>query len=158
MRTKKSLKALDKLDNTLCLNANRKNIEFNIDEEEHIDCKDFGEMIECIETIKKDLNKKSTKKKSKSEKRDVLFKDIRDLLDYYVWEAGYYVGDKNGHRICQVFGYHTTFRNKELCDFLDNSFTNKVLMNARVIALGNDYCILDVELPHMEGKYEHFQY
>lgn len=153
MRTKKSLKALDKLDNTLCLNANRQNLEFNIDKDEHIDCKDVDEMVDCIEIIKKDLMKKP-----KYKKRDVLFKDIRDLLDYDVWEAGYLVGDKNGHRICEVFGYHTTFRNKKVCDFLDNSFENKVLMDAQVLALGNNYCILDVELPCMEGEYEDFEY
>ena len=50
-----SLKAYDKIDNTLCLNVNRQNIDFNIDTDEHIDCKNTYEMIDCLESIKTDL-------------------------------------------------------------------------------------------------------
>ena len=48
-----SKEALEKLDNTLCLNS--QSLKFNIDTEENIDCKDVYEMIECLEIIKKDL-------------------------------------------------------------------------------------------------------
>lgn len=64
-----TLAAYEKLDNTLCLNSSgfvktRKdgtivngNIEFNMDKDEHIDCKDIDEMIDCLETIKKALQR-----------------------------------------------------------------------------------------------------
>ena len=41
--------AYDKIDNTLCLNSLK--LEFNIDKEEHIDCKDVEEMVDCLDTI-----------------------------------------------------------------------------------------------------------
>lgn len=49
-----SKEALEKLDNTLCLNSPV--INFNIDDEDFIDCKDVDEMIECLETIERDLD------------------------------------------------------------------------------------------------------
>lgn len=49
----KSKDALEKLDHTLCLNS--LSLKFDIDNEEHIDCKDVDEMVDCVETIGKDL-------------------------------------------------------------------------------------------------------
>ena len=57
--------AYEKIDNTLCLNCNgvkkenqQGNIIFNFDETDHIDCKDFDEMIDCLEIIKKEIEGK----------------------------------------------------------------------------------------------------
>ena len=50
-----SLKAYEKIDNTLCLNNNRGRLDFNIDTDEHIDCESTYEMIDCLESIKADL-------------------------------------------------------------------------------------------------------
>ena len=49
-----SKQALEKLDNTLCLNS--QSLRFNIDTEDNIDCKDVDEMIECLETVERDLD------------------------------------------------------------------------------------------------------
>ena len=43
--------AYEKLNHTLCLNQNEGNLKFSIDNEEHIDCKDADEMVECLEVI-----------------------------------------------------------------------------------------------------------
>lgn len=50
-----SLKAYDKIDNTLCLNRNMGKLSFNLDTDEHIDCENTYEMIDCLESIKTDL-------------------------------------------------------------------------------------------------------
>ena len=47
------IEAYNKIDNTLCLNS--QNLKFNIDTEEHIDCKNTEEMVKCLETISKQL-------------------------------------------------------------------------------------------------------
>lgn len=58
MNRVKVLNAYHKIDHTLCLNVNgvtsnnqQGNIYFNIDNTDHIDCKDMNEMLECLETI-----------------------------------------------------------------------------------------------------------
>lgn len=49
------LKAYHKLDNTLCLNS--PNLEFNIDKDDHEDCDDAYDMVACLETIRKNIEK-----------------------------------------------------------------------------------------------------
>ena len=49
------LEAYHKIDHTICLNNIRKNIEFNIDKDGHIDCNNLNETIDCLEIIKKEL-------------------------------------------------------------------------------------------------------
>ena len=51
------IEAYHKIDNTICLNNIRKNIEFNIDKDEHIDCKDLDEAFDCLEIIKTKIEK-----------------------------------------------------------------------------------------------------
>ncbi len=46
------MKYYDKIDNTLCLNNNRCNIEFAISKDENIDCKNAYEMAKCLDNIK----------------------------------------------------------------------------------------------------------
>ena len=48
--------ALEKLDHTLCLNSS--SLKFGIDNEDHIDCRDTYEMIDCIETLQEALDQK----------------------------------------------------------------------------------------------------
>lgn len=48
-----SLESLEKLDHTLCLNSPI--LKYGIDDEDHIDCKDVDEMIECIDNVRQDL-------------------------------------------------------------------------------------------------------
>lgn len=47
-----ALECLERIDNTLCLNNNKGNLEFGIDTEEHIDCDNAIDMVEDLETIK----------------------------------------------------------------------------------------------------------
>ena len=58
-----ALKSYDKIDNTLCLNNNRNNIEFSISEDENLDCKNAYEMVECLDNIKQALVKAQENKK-----------------------------------------------------------------------------------------------
>ena len=53
--------ALEKLDNTLCLNS--LSLRFNIDNEDHIDCKNIYEMIDCIDIIREALEQKEKQDK-----------------------------------------------------------------------------------------------
>ena len=50
----KQWEAYDKIDNTICLNFNEDNnrIKFNIDGYEHIDCVDYNEMFNSLDTIR----------------------------------------------------------------------------------------------------------
>lgn len=50
--------AYDKIDNTICLNFNEDNnrIKFNLDKYEHIDCVDYNEMFNSLDTIRKFFN------------------------------------------------------------------------------------------------------
>lgn len=117
-----SKEALEKLDNTLCLNSPV--INFNIDDEDNIDCKDIDEMIECLETIERDL--------------EVLeaIKDIKDIdliallnakfvyvatFDYWRWNSRDKQQCKKGDvgaieekRIEKKCGFSIDFRNKEI--------------------------------------------
>lgn len=43
---------IEKLDHTLCLNHNEGNLKYNIDNEEHIDCIDMNEMLDCVDKVK----------------------------------------------------------------------------------------------------------
>lgn len=49
------IQALDKLDNTLCLNLNNKTLEFGIDKYDHCDCDNAEEMVRCYDTIEEEL-------------------------------------------------------------------------------------------------------
>ena len=51
----KSLEAIAKIDNTICLNSLEKNIRWNIDEIQHCDCKNIEEFFKCCDTIKKEI-------------------------------------------------------------------------------------------------------
>lgn len=44
--------AYEKIDSTILLNFNERNLEFNIDKDEHIDCNDLDEAIDCLEELK----------------------------------------------------------------------------------------------------------
>ena len=52
----KETNALSRIDNTLCLNNIRGNIEFNISKEDHIDCSNAIEMTNDIEILDEALN------------------------------------------------------------------------------------------------------
>lgn len=52
-----ALNSFDKIDNTLCLNNIRDNIQFNISKNEELDCKSSYEMAECLDSIKEVLFK-----------------------------------------------------------------------------------------------------
>lgn len=54
----KELKAYFKIDHTLCLNS--QNIKFGIDADEHIDCQNIDELVNCLETIKKALEERES--------------------------------------------------------------------------------------------------
>lgn len=49
------LQSYDKIDNTLCLNNNLCNIEFAIDKDENLDCKNAYEMTECLDNVNQAL-------------------------------------------------------------------------------------------------------
>ena len=51
----KELEALEKIDNTLCLNLNNKTLKFGLDKYDNCDCKDLKEFDECYNTIEKSL-------------------------------------------------------------------------------------------------------
>lgn len=53
--SKEYLEAYFKIDNTLCLNS--QNLKFGIDEDEHIDCQNIDEVVNCLETIKEALQR-----------------------------------------------------------------------------------------------------
>lgn len=48
---KAALDAYEKLDHTLCLNSSR-DLKFNIDTDNQVDCKNLDEMVSCLETVK----------------------------------------------------------------------------------------------------------
>lgn len=48
----KELKALEKIDHTICLNINKKTLKFGLDDLDHADCKDFLDYAKCYNTIK----------------------------------------------------------------------------------------------------------
>lgn len=69
--------ALEKLDHTLCLNHNEGNLKYNIDNEDHIDCVDMNEMLDCIENLQEALEQK--------EKQSKILEEIRNeikVIDY----------------------------------------------------------------------------
>ena len=43
--------AYSKIDNTLCLNNNICNLQFNIDKSNHVDCKNIQEMTKALVTV-----------------------------------------------------------------------------------------------------------
>lgn len=55
------LEALEKLDHTICLNFNNKDLKFNLDEYKQgpnngpIDCKDWEELSNCYDIVEKEL-------------------------------------------------------------------------------------------------------
>lgn len=51
----KGLEALEKIDHTICLNNLAKNIVWNIDKEDKIDCENVEQFIECYDIIEKEL-------------------------------------------------------------------------------------------------------
>ena len=53
--SKEYLEAYFKIDNTICLNS--QNIKFGIDEDDHIDCQNIDEVVNCLETIKEALER-----------------------------------------------------------------------------------------------------
>ena len=57
-----ALECLERIDNTLCLNNNKGNLEFGIDTEEHIDCDNAIDMVEDLETIKQYILKAQKQK------------------------------------------------------------------------------------------------
>lgn len=52
----KELEAYFKIDHTLCLNS--QNIKFGMDADEHIDCQNVDELVNCLETIKNALEER----------------------------------------------------------------------------------------------------
>lgn len=56
--TSKELEALEKLNHTICLNYNNKTLKFGVDTEEHIDCDNVNEFVDCYNTIKSALERK----------------------------------------------------------------------------------------------------
>lgn len=73
------LKALEKLDNTLCLNNIKDNIEFGIDTEEHCDCDNVVEMAECLDVVMNALNELEQIKNTKpSEALD----ELNEIIEY----------------------------------------------------------------------------
>jgi len=53
--SKEYLEAYFKIDHTLCLNS--QNIKFGMDADEHIDCQNIDEVVNCLETIKEALQR-----------------------------------------------------------------------------------------------------
>ena len=50
-----ALKALDKIDHTLCLNINEGNLKFGLDKYDKIDCEDIYELLNCIDIVRRAL-------------------------------------------------------------------------------------------------------
>lgn len=75
--------ALEKLDHTLCLNS--PSLKFGIDDEEHIDCKDTDEMIDCIEIIQEALEKLEKQSKIlETLKRPIFYSERKKLTREYI--------------------------------------------------------------------------
>lgn len=55
--TEEAKRAYEKIDHTLCLNQNEGFLQFGLDTEEHIDCKDAWEMTYCLDTLFVELEK-----------------------------------------------------------------------------------------------------
>lgn len=71
------LKALEKINHTICLNYNNKTLKFGIDCYDHIDCNNADEFIDCYNTIKSALERKE-----KSEKDLEVLDLVRKLFVY----------------------------------------------------------------------------
>lgn len=75
--------ALEKLDHTLCLNS--PSLKFGIDNEDHIDCKDTYEMVNCIETLQEALDQKEKQEKIlETLKRPMFFSERKRLGEEYI--------------------------------------------------------------------------
>lgn len=53
----KALEALEKINHTICLNNCEKTLKFGIDDDEHIDCNDVYEFVDCYNIIKDALTR-----------------------------------------------------------------------------------------------------
>ena len=51
----KGLKALEKIDHTVCMNNLENNIKWDIDKYDHCACVSVEDFVECYETIEKEL-------------------------------------------------------------------------------------------------------
>lgn len=45
------IKAFEKINNTLCLNNNEGTLQFDLSEQEHLDCKDTMELVDCLALV-----------------------------------------------------------------------------------------------------------
>lgn len=77
------MKSYDKIDNTLCLNNIRHNIEFAISEDENLDCKDAYEMTNCLDNIKQALNELQAIKNSNPSDAMECINRIWDDIEVY---------------------------------------------------------------------------
>lgn len=78
------LQSYDKIDNTLCLNNNLCNIEFAIDKDENLDCKNAYEMTECLDNINQALIELQAIKNSSPSDALYCLENIRkDIYDFY---------------------------------------------------------------------------
>ena len=81
----KATEAYGKIDNTLCLNACRGNLQFGIDEDEHIDCESDAEMVDCLETIDKEFKILKIIKEKGLTLREKEFIKCSENYEEYVW-------------------------------------------------------------------------
>jgi hypothetical protein len=84
----KEMLSYNKLDNTLCLNSQVLN--FNIDEDGGLDCKDYHEMIHCLEDVEKHL----IKGVANQAMLDSIYREFGNLLADYVFDQSF-DGTKN---------------------------------------------------------------
>ena len=112
--------ALEKLDHTLCLNYNEGNLKYNIDNEEHIDCVDMNEMIDCIETVQEALEQKEKQDKILERlNRPMLYSERKKLGEEYIEWAEENKASKND--LTTIMTWCFCFKMKE---WLDNGKIN----------------------------------
>lgn len=105
----KELEALEKLNHTICLNNCEKTLKFGIDDDEHIDCKDVYEFVDCYNIIEQALKKLSAYRKIEKELGIGLITLFKALKN------GIY--GKVGNEIEHILAPHLSWYNREIYIF-----------------------------------------
>lgn len=87
----KELEALEKLNHTICLNNCEKTLKFGIDDDEHIDCKDVYEFVECYNIIETSLRRKDKLEAVIELLKNEQFRNEISVLEDCSWDYNNYL-------------------------------------------------------------------